>query len=299
MGWLDRIVLASLPLVPRPVMRRLSSRYIAGERVEDALARLRSLASEGYGGILDILGEDVADADAARGALGEYLEAARALEREGLDAYVSVKPTHFGLRHSAALAEELYSELAELCRSSGRMVRVEMEDHTTTDATLELFASLRARYDNVGIVLQSRLHRTPADVDGLPKGPVDVRLVKGIYLEPASIAHTDAQAIRNAFVECGERILDRGHVLAMATHDEHMAARMLRSVRDRGVEHSRTYFEVLLGVQEPLWRRWRGAGTPVRVYVPFGPEWRAYSQRRLRHNPEILRHVMRATLRRR
>lgn len=297
MGLLHRLVVSSLPLVPRPLMRRLSARYIAGETLEEALEVLRASAREGYDGVLDVLGEDVADEAAARDALAQYRAAATAVGQEGLDAYVSVKPTHFGLRLSTELARELYTDLLNHCATLGQFARVEMEDASTTDDTLELFHALRAAHDNVGIVLQSRLHRTPRDIEELQEA-CDVRMVKGIYLEPASIAHTEPQPIRDAFVECCRELFQRGHTVAFATHDADMAARLLRDAHDGGVNRSRYVFEVLLGVREELWARWRKAGNRVRVYVPYGPEWRSYSQRRLRHNPEVFRHVVRNTLRR-
>lgn len=296
MGLLHQIVVSSLPLVPRTIMRRLAARYIAGERLEDATAVLRQMEERGFGGVLDILGEDVKDAAAADAALEEYERGVSVIAEGGLDSYVSVKPTHFGLRSDPERTRERYARLCAVAAKKGQLVRVEMEDHTTTDATLELFHSLRAEFENVGIVLQARLFRTPGDIEALGDDPVDVRMVKGIYLEPAEIAHTDHQAIRDAFVECSELLFRRGHTIAFATHDEHMAARVLRVASDLGVDPSRHYFEVLLGVQEPLWERWKAAGQRVRIYVPYGPEWRSYSQRRLRKNPEVLSHVMRNAL---
>lgn len=296
MGLLHQIVVSSLPLVPRPIMRRLSARYIAGEELGDAIGVLRTMKENGFSGVLDILGEEVADEAAADAALAEYRRGIAAMAAAELDAYVSVKPTHFGLRKDPARARERYAELCTHAAEKGQFVRVEMEDHTTTDATLALFKSLRTEFDNVGIVLQARLKRTLDDIDALGDDHVDVRLVKGVYLEPEEIAHTDGQLIRDAFVSCTERLFQRGHTIAFATHDEHMAARVLREARDRGVAAARYYFEVLLGVQEPLWERWKNAGHVVRVYVPYGPEWRSYSQRRLRKNPEMMRHVVRNLL---
>ena len=296
MGLLEKVVLSSLSAIPRPIMRRLASRYIAGETLDEAIARLRRLDGRGHAGVLDILGEEVEDAAQARAAMEEYKVGANAIEAAGLDCYVSVKPTHLGLRVSPELALELYSELAEHCQERKQFLRVEMEDHTTTDATLELFRKLRARFEDVGIVLQSRLHRTLRDIKELSETPVDVRMVKGIYLEPEAIAHTEREAIRDAFVACVEHLFNRGHSVALATHDESVAARCLRFCADRGVERERYYFEVLLGVQERLWATWQASGHRVLVYVPYGPQWRSYSTRRLRKNPEILRHLIRNAL---
>jgi proline dehydrogenase len=296
MGVFDRIALATLPLVPRPIMRRLASRYIAGERLEEALERLEALRERGHPGILDILGEDVRDAEAARRVARNYREAAQALQRARLDAYVSIKPTHIGLRLSEDLATELYADVARDCAEQGRLVRVEMEDHTTTDATLRVFERLRREFDNVGIVLQSRLHRTPRDVEALAPGLLDVRMVKGVYLEPASIAHTDDADICAAYVACSEALLARGARVAFATHDDRLAARCQALCAARGIGPDDCEMQVLLGVREPLWEEWRRAGHQVRVYVPYGPEWRPYSTRRLKRNPQMFRHVLRDVL---
>jgi len=296
-GLLDRLALPTLPALPRSLMRALASRYIAGERLEDALACIRRLSSQGFAAILDVLGEDVTDEAAARSVARGYRQAATAMREAGLDAYVSIKPTHVGLRLSEELAHELFAEIAGHCETLGTFVRVEMEDHTTTDATLRLFARLRERFERVGIVLQSRLLRTPDDIEALPPGPLNVRMVKGIYLEPAAIAHVDAGRIRRAFLACTRRLWDRGAFVALATHDDGMADRLFALAQELEVPSDRYELQVLLGVREPLWRRWKDAGLTVRVYVPYGPEWRAYSTRRLQKNPEIFRHVARDLLR--
>ena len=295
MALLDKLVLASLPWVPRPLMRRLASRYIAGETLEQALAKLAELARRGHPGILDVLGENVADEREARAVADAYVGAASALAARGLDCYVSVKPTHVGLTMREDLAFELYAKIAAHCLPLGIFVRVEMEDHPTTDATLRVFERLRERHRNVGIVLQSRLFRTPGDIDRLKPGPLDVRVVKGIYLEPAAIAHTEPEPIRAAYVECTRKLAARGARLSLATHDDGLAERCLAVLRELGRGPDAYEFQVLLGVREELWERWASAGHTVRVYVPYGPEWRAYSQRRLRKNPQILGHVMRDT----
>lgn len=295
MGWPEKTVLALLPHVPKFALRRVASRYIAGETLESALAKLTELSARGHAGIIDILGEDVTGEAQARAVVADYQQAATAVARAKLDCYVSVKPTHCGLRTSEALALERYRELCRHCAPLGLFVRVEMEDHTTTDATLRIFEALRTEFTNVGIVLQSRLFRTPDDIAKLKPGPLQVRMVKGIYLEPAEIAHTTPDPIRAAYVACSEQLFARGAQISFATHDEGMSRDLVALV----AKHRRTTrdyeFQVLLGVQEPLWERWREAGHRVRVYVPFGPEWQPYSLRRMRKNPEIVRHVLRQT----
>ncbi|QDU68768.1 proline dehydrogenase family protein [Engelhardtia mirabilis] len=297
MSALDQIVLSTLPLIPTPIMRRLAGRYIAGERLDEAIARLQGLASEGHAGVIDLLGEDVRDEAQARKVLHSYTAAADAVHAARLDAYVSVKPTHVGLELSEDLAFDIYHQLAGHCAGLGQFLRVEMEDHATTERTLRVFERLRREHHNVGIVLQSRLLRTPVDIEALAPGPLDVRMVKGIYLEPAEIAHTAPGAIRDAYLACTAQLFDRGATVSLATHDEVMAADLIKLVTERGLGTDRYEFQVLLGVREPLWKLWKDDGHRVRVYVPYGPEWRAYSQRRLRKNPQLFRHVVRDTLR--
>ncbi len=293
-----KALLYTLPLVPRAVMRRIAGRYIAGETLEEALARLRGLAERGYSGIVDVLGEDTGSEAEARAACELYLACAEAVARESLDVYVSIKPTHYGLELSEELCFELYRRTAERCAELGLFVRVEMEDHRTTDGTLRVFERLRHSFDNVGIVLQSRLLRTPADIDALAEGPLHVRMVKGVYLEPAAIAHTEYEPIRQAYFDCTEKLLRRGARVSLATHDDALVARLVTLLRKLKAGADRYEFQVLLGVVEPLWERLRLAGHPVRVYVPFGPEWRAYSLRRMKANPELFKAVVTSTFKR-
>jgi proline dehydrogenase len=293
MALLSKPVLLCLPYVPKPILRRLAARYIAGETLPEALERLAQLARAGHAGILDILGENVHDEREARAVVATYKAASVELARKKLDCYVSVKPTHVGLTLREELALELYTELAVHLQTLGMFLRVEMEDHPTTDATLRVFTALRAKHENVGIVLQSRLFRTLKDIDALPPGPLDVRMVKGIYLEPASIAHTEPEPIREAYVECVRKLAARKAVIRLGTHDDGLAERCLAVLKAAGYTREQYEFQVLMGVREELWKKWLEAGHKVRVYVPYGPEWRPYSIRRMRKNPQILGHVMR------
>lgn len=290
---LTRLVLATLPYVPTPILRRVSARYIAGETLPEALERLAGLARRGYAGILDVLGEAIAHEREARAVADAYVEAAAAVAQRKLDCYMSVKPTHVGLVISEDLAYELYDRIARVCAGLGLFVRVEMEDHPTTDGTLRVFERLRCVHANVGIVLQARLFRTIDDIDRLAPGPLDVRVVKGIYLEPAEIAHTDPIRIREAYVQCVEKLIARKARLSLATHDENLADTCIGRLRAAGRAPDTYEFQVLLGVREELWERWKQAGHRVRVYVPYGKDWRAYSLRRMKKNPQIVGHVMR------
>ena len=212
MAILHRLTVSVLPLIPRFIMRKLSSRYIAGETLDDALGRLSKLHKQGFSGVLDILGEDVRDEAEARAVLEQYKHAASELAKLDQDCYVSIKPTHFGLRQSAELAFELYDNLLTHCAGLNQKSRVEMEDHGTTQATLDLFARLRAKHDNVGIVLQSRLFRTSQDIENLPDAVIDVRMVKGIYLEPEEVAPYHPRSDPPGLHRTVQANLDQGRV---------------------------------------------------------------------------------------
>jgi proline dehydrogenase len=282
---LDRALVRLLPAVPKPVVQLFSSRYIAGSTLDEAVGVVRRLNGEGMLATIDVLGEEITHADEARAIARSYLDVFAAIERERLDANVSVKLTALGLKLSYELCREnLLDVLAQ-----GRFVRIDMEDSTTTDATLRLCRELReAGHDNVGVVLQAYLRRTLDDVRGLADLVPNVRLCKGIYVEPPSLAYTDADSIRASFVQCLDALLDAGAYVAAATHDE----TLIRAALDRGVPE----FQMLLGVREDRARELVAAGHPLRVYVPFGEQWYSYSLRRLQENPAMATAIARATV---
>ena len=282
---LDRALVRVLPAVPRPVVQLFSSRYIAGSTLEDAVGVVRRLNGEGMAATIDVLGEEITHADEARAIARAYRDVFDEIEREKLDSNVSVKLTALGLKLSYELCKEnLLDVLAQ-----GRFVRIDMEDSTTTDATLRLYRELReAGHDNVGVVLQAYLRRTLDDVRALAELKPNVRLCKGIYVEPPSLAYTDAAAVRTSFLQCLDALLESGARVAAATHDEALIREALR----RNVPE----FQMLLGVREERARELVSDGHKVRIYVPFGEQWYAYSLRRLQENPAMATTIARATI---
>ncbi len=304
MSLLDRLVFAGVSVMPRRLMWSVARRYVAGAELEQALERIRGLVENGFGTILDVLGEDVSERAGAQAAAAEYRRALAGLSGVDPTCAVSVKPTHLGLNLDLDLCAELLADLASRSAADGRRLRFEMEDHPTIDGTLEVFSRLRPEHPGLGCVLQSRLFRTADDVERLLAAdlPLDVRLVKGIYLEPAEVAWTEAQEISDSYVRLATRLLDGGARVALATHDGDVAAACIQLLEERGLvvgpAETRGYeFECLMGVREDFAASLRDQGHPVRVYVPYGQDWHAYSVRRLRKNPQIARHIMRAVLR--
>ena len=299
MALLDRAIVRVLPAVPKTVVRRLSDRYIAGPELDDAIAVVRELNAAGKLATLDVLGEEVASREEALAIRAEYEEAMAAIEREGLEANVSVKLTGLGLAVDPALCAESVRALVSAAAENGRFVRIDMEDSSTTTATLDLYRELRAEgRDNIGIVLQAMLRRTLDDVLDLAALAPNVRVCKGIYVEPADIAYQGDEAIRFAFVEAMAALWEGGAKVAVATHDEWLVAEALRLIEERALGRERYEFQMLLGVREELADELARAGHTLRVYVPYGRQWYEYSLRRLQENPKVAGYVARDSLRR-
>ncbi len=296
MSLFDRMVRWGLPLVPRRLVGRVARRYVAGEELETALGTVRALAREGALTTVDILGEEVLAPERAASAVAEYRLLLEALAREGLERNVSVKPTMLGLKVDEELCGERIAEVVRRADELGAFVRIDMEDHTCTDATLRIYRQLRQRHANLGVVLQAYLHRTVADSNQLLPLAPNIRVCKGIYREPRSIAWHDFDTVRASFAYLVEKLLAGGAYVAIATHDPHLVWAGLAAVDRLRLDPDRYEFQMLLGVDPELRRVILGRGHRLRVYVPFGRDWYAYSVRRLRENPTIARHVARAVL---
>ena len=290
MNLLDRAVVAVLPAVPRRVVGRLSSRYIAGSALEDMVRVVAGLNASGKLATVDVLGEEVADASEAEAIAAEYVAALDAFERDGLDANVSVKPTGLGLKLDYALCKRNVERVIAAAEPTNRFVRIDMEDSSTTDDTLRLFRELRDEgHARVGPVLQASLKRTVADAKML--AGASVRLCKGIYIEPESIQFRDDPRVRGSFVRSLEILLDGGSYTAIATHDEWLVDESLRLVRDRRLTPDQYEFQMLLGVRPELGDRIVAGGHRLRIYVPYGSQWYEYSLRRLQENPKIAGYI--------
>ncbi len=288
MALLDRAIVGVLPAVPRPVVRRLSARYIAGPFLDDAVRVVRRLNAKGKLATVDVLGEEITSADEAAAIAGAYHEVLARIDDEGLDANVSVKLTGLGLELDQELCRSNLIGVVEDAARRGNFVRIDMEDSSTTGRTLDLYRDLRAAgHENVGAVLQAYLRRTLADVPGLQ----NVRLCKGIYVEPPEIAYREFEAVRANFVRCLEALVEDGAYVAIATHDEQLIEDALRVVRRAGLEREQYEFQMLLGVRPDRADSLVAAGHRLRVYVPYGAHWYEYSLRRLQENPKIAGYV--------
>jgi len=289
---LDRAIARLLPAVPKPLVQRISDRYIAGETVADACRTVKELNDEGRMATIDVLGEEISSEEQATEIVGAYQDVFGAIEREGLDSNVSVKLTGLGLKLGYELCKTNLRTVVRHAAQSGNFVRIDMEDSSCTNDTLRLYRELRAEgLDNVGVVLQAYLRRTILDVgDLLPLG-ANVRLCKGIYVEAPSIAYTDFQAVRDSFVESLDQLLGGGAYVGIATHDEWLIERGLELVAKHRLAREQYEFQMLLGVRPQLGDQLVADGHRLRIYVPFGEEWYGYSLRRLQENPKIAGYI--------
>jgi proline dehydrogenase len=294
---LDRAIVRLLPAVPQPVVERLAQRYIAGAELKDARETVRRLNGEGKMATIDVLGEEITSEADAAAIVRAYQDVFADIEHCGLDSNVSVKLTALGLKLDYDLCRENLESVVRDAATRGNFVRIDMEDSSCTDDTLRLYRELReAGHDNLGVVLQAYLRRTVDDVRGLADLTPNVRLCKGIYVEPPEIAFRDFEAVRANFVKALRELFDAGAYVGIATHDEWLVDEGRRMVSERRLETSEYEFQMLLGVREDLGRRLVADGHRLRIYVPFGRQWYAYSLRRLQENPKIAGYIAADTL---
>jgi proline dehydrogenase len=280
--WLGRVA------TRLPFTRPMVSRFVAGQSVEAAIPALERARSAGFHTTVDILGESVTSAVAARAAADGYVAALDLLAARGLEENVSLKLSQMGLGLGLAVARENLARVLVAAARHQAFVRIDMEDHTTTDATLELWRQLRpamAGSGDVGLVIQSALRRSDADIETLIAEGARIRLCKGAYKEPHAVAYPDKADVDAAYVRQMERLLADAPYPALATHDDRIIDRAIAYAREHGIGPERFEFQMLYGVRRDLQDHLRRDGWTVRIYVPTGREWYPYFMRRLAERP--------------
>ncbi len=265
--------------------RRLSSRFVAGVKVEDAIRATRELNARGIAVTLDALGENVlVEAQAIRAA-GAYHALLDAIAREKLDANVSLKLTQMGIDLGNGIAEDTVGRLAEKAAAIGSFVRVDMEGSAYTEATIELVRRIHMVHSNIGVVIQSYLRRSEKDVRALLREGIRIRLCKGAYQEPAEIAFPDKAEVDASYVRLMQMLLTSGIFHAFATHDEAIIRQVKSFASANAISPTNFEFQMLYGIRRDLQESLVKQGYRVRVYVPFGEEWYPYFMRRLAERP--------------
>jgi proline dehydrogenase len=271
-------------------VRRSVSRFMPGERVEDAMAAAAAQQTQGIGTILTRLGENLSRAEEAEAVTAHYLDVLDRVADAGLRAQISVKPTQLGLDLDRAICARNLERLVERADARRNFIWIDMEGSPYVDPTLDLFRRARARSPNVGVALQAYLYRTATDVDALAPHGAAIRLVKGAYLEPASIAFPKKADVDANFYALACRLLREdalaaGGLLHIATHDPRLVAQLSAFVDERGVPASAYEYAMLYGIQRPLQQRLVAAGRPLRVLIAYGEYWFPWYMRRLAERP--------------
>ena len=279
-----------------PVTRPMVRRFICGETLDEALPSIRRLHEQGMGTTVDVLGESVTAEAAARAAAARYLGVLDALAGTELDRNVSLKPTQMGLAIDPALARETIGSIVAKAVEVGAFIRIDMEDHTTTDRTLALWQDVRpadrGRAD-VGVVIQSSLRRSDDDIDTIIAAKGRVRLCKGAYKEPAADAYQEKAEVDAAYERQMLRLMRDGTYPALATHDVKLIKRAIQVARAEGIARDSFEFQMLYGVRRDIQEQLAGAGWRVRTYVPFGSQWYPYFMRRLAERPANVSFILR------
>jgi proline dehydrogenase len=273
-----------------------ASRFVAGERPKDAVRVGERLHAKGIRATFDELGEDVHDRDAAARATQSSCQLLR-LVPDGIERNISIKMSSMGQEISRELCLENVSKILDVARETKGFVRLDMEGSKLTESTISIFQELRKRHDNVGIVLQAYLHRTPDDVKEAIRRKDRVRICKGAYSEPPAVAIQDMASIRKAYTACAQLLLAGGNYPAIATHDEELVTGTIDYARAQGIASSRFEFQMLYGLRPRRWEELVASGFNMRVYVPFGTHWLPYFYRRLRERRENVLFVLRGLFR--
>jgi proline dehydrogenase len=282
-----------------PFTRSMVRRFVAGDRLADALAVLERLQQQGMRWTVDVLGESVSSTEGAEAAANSYIEALDALAKRGLEANVSLKLTQMGLDVDIDFCRQNVGRVVARAREVGAFVRIDMEDHTRTDATLDICRSLHAGYPEVGAVIQSYLRRSASDVERLIDQQIRVRLCKGAYDEPPTVAFATKAEVDQSYVQLMERLLTDGRYPAIATHDQRLIEGAIEFTQRQGIGPERFEFQMLYGVRRDLQEWLVEQGYTVRVYVPYGAEWYPYFMRRLAERPANVLFIVRNLLRER
>jgi proline dehydrogenase len=299
MSLLNSLVVATLPYVPKAIVGAVSRRYIAGVSLNEAMTEISALNDRGYAATTDLLGEYISRLDEAERNRDLISEIFSAISSTGVNSSVSVKLSQMGLLLDQEACYENAKLLSQLAKDQGNRLTMDMEDATTVDRTLDIYFRLRSEgFDNIGMVSQAYLRRASDDIARLESdGGGEVRLCKGIYVESEDIAYKDRKEIQDNFMQLFEQLLAGSSFIGIATHDDVLLRRTAEIIRTRQISPERFEYQMLLGVREDLRDRIHADGFPLRVYVPFGEHWYAYSVRRLRENPELAGHVFRALFR--
>jgi proline dehydrogenase len=296
MNLLNSLVVSLIPLTPKLIVARFAKPYIAGENLSDAVSTVKELNSLQAMATVDVLGEDVFTRDEAVAAREEVKKVVNEIHAQKLDANISIKLTQLGLKIDKTFCQQNVDEIIALADSYNLFVRIDMEDHTCTDETLEVYRMVRKKFPKVGVVVQAYLKRSEDDVRVLVAEGANIRLCKGIYNEPAEIAFKDRREIQQNFVRLLKILMKGKCYVGIATHDDVLISSANRIIEDLNLTQDDYEYQMLLGVRAARRQELISSGHRMRVYTPFGMQWYGYSTRRLKENPQMAGYVFKSIL---
>ena len=294
MNLLNPIIKATLPLVPKPIVRRIAKPYIAGETLPELVSVVQELNHDRFIVATSILGEFVTEVKDAEEAVQQYQEVLTEIKDLKLESNIHIKLSHFGLKLDKEVCYNNLINILKTAADCGNFVRIDMEDSTCTDDTLAIYKRVREKFENVGVVIQACMKRSNEDIDSLKAMKANVRICKGIYIEPPEIAYNDREIVRQNYSTLLKDLLGAGCYVGIATHDKWLVDDAFQTIEELALDHTQYEFQMLYGVDPQLRQMIRDAGHRMRVAVPFGPSWYPYSIRRLRKNPTVARYVLQA-----
>jgi len=298
--WLNKMIAGMLPFMPKSLVWLFSKRYIAGKKIEDAIKISRELNADGMMVTIDLLGEFITELSQAQDNKNQYLHIIETIQKAEIDGNFSLKPTMFGLLIDKEVCYTNIREIVAKAASFNNFVRIDMEDSQCVDLEIELFRRLKAEFPkNVGLVFQAYLKRTLGDVDALldihsKETQINYRLCKGIYVESEKIAYKKYDEINKHYLEDLEFMFKNGIYPAIATHDKPLVEGAFELIKKYNVPRENYEFQMLYGVTPQLRKAILEAGHRMRIYVPFGEQWFAYSTRRLKENPAMAKDIIKA-----
>jgi len=284
---INELIVSFVQILPKSIVKKFSSRYIAGDSLQDAVLLVQELNKRGIHATIDVLGEAITtkeEAVSSKQACSDVLDAIRKLQ---LNANLSIKPTQMGLQLDEQFCYDQVLSLVEKAKLMRNFVRLDMEDSSCTDATFRLYKKLRETHDNCGVVVQAYMRRTLSDLISLSSLKPNVRLCKGIYIEPVSIAFKGKEEIRKNYLDNLKWMFENKHYVGIATHDSYLIDEAVELIKSLKIPRDAFEFQMLLGVHEDLRDYLAESGYKVRIYVPFGKDWYLYSIRRLKENPNV------------
>lgn len=297
MSLLNTLIVKTLPIIPKSIIKSVASRYIAGDSLADAVRVSKELSTKGASSTIDVLGEFVTSRERS---LHEWQTASSVLDaisQNNLDSYLSVKLTSLGLDIDREFGFANVRSLVEKAAELGIFVRMDMENSPYTSLTLDFYRRLRSEgFDNIGVVLQAYMRRSEEDVRSLLALKPSVRLCKGIYIESPEIAFKQPDEIRTNYKKLLRLLLDGGANVRFATHDDELIDDAIGYVTKNNLSKSQYEFQMLLGVREERRKEIIRSGFGMRIYVPFGSDWYGYSTRRLKENPQVAGYVLKAMI---